>query len=118
MPGVTNFPVAIKTCANQKDGFHLTLTPNAGVDLTGAVLTCQIRFSAAAQTPIFSPSLAYSVIAGNLECDVTWTQEQSALLIVPVVAIEIDLALADDPTHPVMRFSGSLEVAPGGNLGS
>ena len=118
MPDVTKFPDTIKTCVNQKDGFHLTLIPNTGVNLTGAVLTCQIRFSADARTPIFSPALAYSVIAGNLECDVTWTQDQSALLVAPVAAIEMDLALADDPTHPVMRFSGSLTVAPGGSLGS
>ena len=120
MPDVTKFASDIKTSAHQKDGFHLTITPAQGVSLVGAVVTCQIRSTINAGKALVVPSIASSVVNSNLEVDFTWTQEQSDAF--PVGAtpgkfvIEVDLAFADDPTHPSVRFVGNLLVAPGGNV--
>jgi hypothetical protein len=117
MPDVTKFATDIKTCAHQKDGFHLTITPRDGVSLTGAVVTCQIRRTATAGYPLIVPAIVTSVVSGNLECDFTWTQDQSDALPAGLKSIiEVDLALADDPSHPCMRFVGNLAVDPGGNI--
>ena len=118
MPDIVRLPASITTCVNQKDGFHLTIVPCEGVSLAGALVTCQVRATARPDTTIFTGSTTSSLNVDNLECDITWTQAQSALL--PVTAtqqtfyLEIDLALADDPVHPILRFVGKLVVSPGG----
>jgi hypothetical protein len=120
MPDVTKISADIKTAAHQKDGFHLLITPAAGVSMVGAVVTCQIRKTLAAGRALITPSISSSVVGWNLETDFTWTQEQSDALTpseaVQKFIIEIDLAFADDPTHPSVRFVGSLVVSPGGNV--
>jgi hypothetical protein len=121
MPTVTTF-ADIKTCANQKDAFSMIFTPSAGVDMTGATVTCQIRESAAPGSLLITPTVQTSIIAdGKLQAIFSWTRAQSAALdsggsTTVKKAIEVDLALASDAGSPSMRFVSTLVVAPGGNL--
>jgi hypothetical protein len=120
MPDVTKFASDIKTAAHQKDGFHLTITPAQGVSLVGAVVTCQIRRMLNSGPAMVTPMIASSLVSSNLEVDFTWTQDQSDAFGIASApqrfVIEVDLAFADDPTHPSLRFVGTLVVAPGGNV--
>jgi hypothetical protein len=63
------------------------------------------------------------MVGTTLEATFSWTQEQSSALPVHATTftqttslpIEVDVAFADDPTHPAMRFISNLVVTPGGS---
>ena len=128
MPGVTDFGT-INTCTNQAETFRLRFTPPTDVDLTGAVVTCEIRKTAAKGTPLLTPTVETEMEAGVdgapdvLVATFSWTETQAAVLVsrgpsfgvLVNYVIEIDIALADAPTENAMRFAGTLAVAPGGN---
>ena len=123
MPAPVSFG-KIETCKNQKDAFKLIVTPNTGVDLTGARATCQVRSTAQPGTPLMVPSVSSELVGVNMEFTFTWTDEQSAALpssgatfsAATTVHVEVDVFLSDDPTEEAARFTGTLAVHPGGNL--
>lgn len=123
MAGVVNIG-KIQTCVGLKDAFELTFQPATGVSLTGAALACQIRSSAQPSPPALTPTIETSMSGANLVAVFSWTAEQSLALVAggtsygktTTYQIEIDLALSDDPTEPVIRFVGQLVVAPGGQF--
>lgn len=116
----------VSTCRGQNDSFVLRFTPSTGVDLTGAVATCRVVSGPEAKTALMTPDATSVMVGSVLEVTFSWTQEQSLSLSVhgttfqqmKSLPLQVDLAFADDPTHPTMRFVGNLVVSPGGNLGA
>jgi hypothetical protein len=124
MPGITQITPDFRTCTNQADALALTLTPSEGVSLVGAVVTVQIRRDAIPAVPVLAPTVSTTMTGANLTITASWTFEQSKALeafdgnyssTTDYVA-EVDVALTDRPTEPVMRFVRRIKVAPGGNL--
>lgn len=112
----------IEVRANQQGSFEFTIEPGDGVTLAGAVVTSEIRQDARVTAPLLVPTVSTAMDGANLDVTISWTQAQAAAL--PAAsdqftnptcyAVDIELALADDPTHPVQRFFATLAVYPGG----
>jgi hypothetical protein len=123
MPEQTPF-ANIATCRNQKDAFTLVFKPSPGADLTGAVVICNVLGGPNSTTAILVPTVETVMVGVNLEATFSWTQAQSAMLPANGTAftsltslpIEVDVAFADDTTHPAMRFVSNLVISPGGRI--
>lgn len=110
--------------ANQKFSWGLQFSTSAGgaYDLTGCVMTCQIRATAQPATALVTPTITVTTPTTGA-ATFSYTQAQSAALIAPGITpaqtakfhVEVDLAYADDSTHPSERFVWVLAVSPGGN---
>jgi hypothetical protein len=103
----------IEVGANQKFTIALTIQPADGVDLTGAVVTSSIRDTASAETSLIDPTVMTALdVDDNLVATISYTEADSYSLQVtgnkPTDTRrfywEVEVALADDPTHPSYRF--------------
>ena len=121
MAAPTMLPVKFQACANQDGAFSVTFTPSEGVNLTGAVLCCQIKSGANAKA-LLSLTPQTSMEGDNLIGTFPWTASEVSVLPSRGPAptnstnydIQIDMALAPATTDFVMRFWGTLEMFPGG----
>jgi hypothetical protein len=122
MPDSTPLPNLGACCANQDAGFGVAFVPSPGVDLTGAVVICQIKKTVASSEVLLTPTVATSMTGTTLTAIFTWTAAQSSAI--PSTAtdparatnyyVEVNLAFADAPADFVVRFWGTLAVKPGG----
>lgn len=114
----------IKANFGHKFSWSMVFQDSSGdaFDLTGCVLTCQIRSTAQPSTPLIEPTITIpDPTNGTALFSVTGAQCLS--LAAPGVEfeqttnypVEIDLAFADDPTDPGQSYASTVEVSPGGN---
>lgn len=127
MPGPIAF-APISVCANQLGSFAMRFVPAAGVDLTGARLSCEFRTSAQPSTPVMTPTVSTEIVTDKgkhvLVGTFSWTKAQAQALLATgetfdkktAYAVEVDLAFSDDPAGQYsMRFVSTANVSPGGN---
>jgi len=111
--------------ANMKFTLQLNAKDSAGAayNLTGCTITAQIRANAQPSTPLITPTVAFATPT-NGQITISCTQVQMAGLAAlgtdPEIRakyfLEVDIAYADDSTHPADKFTGWIRLSPGGNL--
>lgn len=114
----------IKANYGHKFSWSMVFQDSSGdaFDLTGCVLTAQIRSNAQPSTPLVTPTITipdptngtalFSVT--GLQCEAL-TSPGFDFGDVSKFPVEIDLAFSDDPTDPAQAYGSIVEVSPGGN---
>ena len=108
-------------CAKEAGGFDLCLLGGTLATIEGCVFTCSLRLGPAAGQKLFdiTPEIP---TPSNKTVQFRWTAEQAAAMsnlggtyVKPaIIWVEINMAYADSPTEPSLRFAGPIGVYGGG----